>query len=95
MYGVQERTEAPYRNRQRSVSTSLTGDNDCGHFFPWPILSPRLYEIRLQQGSIYSNIAEALNRSFICLWDFSEIIKQDANKSLAPNNASKPCCFCN
>ncbi len=40
MYGVQERTEAPYRNRQRSVSTSLTGDNDCGHFFPWPILSP-------------------------------------------------------
>ncbi len=45
MYGVQERTEAPYRNRQRSVSTSLTGDNDCGHFFPWPILSPPLYEI--------------------------------------------------
>lgn len=52
MYGVQERTEAPHRNGQRSVSTSFTGDTDCGHFLQWPILSPSFYEIACSAAGI-------------------------------------------
>lgn len=71
MYGVQERKEAPYRNRQRSVSTSLTDDIDCGHFLQWPILSPALNKIACSCcRNLYSNTREASSRSCISFVGF-------------------------
>lgn len=61
----------PYRNRQRSVSTSLTGDIDCGHFLQWPILSPPLNKIACTAAGIYTvNTGEASSRSWISFVGF-------------------------
>lgn len=82
MYGVQERKEAPYRNRQRSVSTSLTSDIDCGHFLQWPILSPPLNKIACTAAGTYT-VTQGKHQVEVGfhLWDFSEITKQNANCS--------------
>jgi len=84
MYGVQERKKAPYRNRQRSVSTSLTGGIDCGHFLQWPILSPPLNKITCTAARIYTVTQEKHQAEVVFLiWDFSEITKQHANNSVS------------